>query len=595
MSARDSNSDSASADVADPLYANGQRWRLVLAVCCTFVLAPSFSNAELEILGIDSALAKNVMAFVELAGEPCDAEPWRIRRRYRSVDVQARNALKPYGYYEPTVQTTLVQTDDCWQATLNIEPGPRVHYRNIDISIEGEAASDVAFSANLPKTLVAGLPLRHRDYEQYKQALQINAVDRGYVDAAFGTSRLDIWPETQTADVSMSFDSGPRYGFGDITLDQSALDPSLVLRYVDLEPGVPYDGSLVTRAFRDLSDSGYFRRVEITPEFDQAADQRIPLRVTLEPIERLEYTLGAGFATDTGPRFRAGFRNRRVNRRGHRINAGLRLSPVISGINMEYRRPLRDPRSEWMSYTGSLGREDTDTFKNDTLQLGLRRSKRFSASWIRTLSVDYNYERFTVGTVADSSRLILPSVSFDHKSADRDLYPANGRRLVLELRGASETLGSTTSFMQVLGRLRWVKSFGKHTRVLARATAGFTSKEDLQELPPSVRFFAGGDTSVRGFGYNTLGPRDVDGNVIGGSHLLVTSLEAERYLRDNFYGAVFVDAGNAFDSTAVDPAVSAGLGLIWRSPVGPVRVYLGHPFNKIDRSVRLHVSLGADL
>ena len=110
-----------------------------------------------------------------------------------------------------------------------------------------------------------------------------------------------------------------------------------------------------------------------------------------------------------------------------------------------------------------------------------------------------------------------------------------------------------------------------------------------------MRFFAGGDESVRGFGYNTLGPKDELGNVIGGSNLLVASLEYERWLRGNFYGVVFADAGNAFDDLDVDPAAGAGLGLRWQSPVGPLRIYLAHPLNKSDRSVRLHIRLGADL
>lgn len=578
-------------------FANSARLpeRAVRIAAWVLLLVPTVAFAELTIDGIDPPLARNVAAFVALSAEPCDAEFWRVQRRFRTVEAETREALEPFGYYQPTISKSLSQSEDCWTATLKIEPGPQVQLRNVDISITGDAASDSVFREKLPRTLTVGAPLRHRNYEQYKQVLQANALDRGYLEASFEKSQLDIWPEALAADVSLSFDSGARYAIGDIMLDQTAFEPSLVSRYLNLQPGEPYDGRELSRAYRDLSDSGYFRRVDITPEFDRAANGRIPISVMLEPVERYEYTIGAGFATDTGPRFRSGFRNRRFNSRGHRINADLRVSPVISGLSGEYRQPLRDPRSDWMSYTGSIDQEVTDTFDNDTLQLGLRRSKRLSASWIRTYSFDYSYERFTVATVADTSRLILPAVAFDHISADRDLYPSKGRRFGIEIRAADEALGSTTSFQQAIARLRWVTSFGDNTRLLLRATAGFTSSDALQELPPSVRFFAGGDESVRGFGYETLGPRDVDGNVIGGSNLLVASVEAERHVRGNFYGAVFVDAGNAFDGTSVNPAVGAGFGLKWRSPVGPLRIYLAHPLNKSSRSVRLHVSLGSDL
>jgi len=124
---------------------------------------------------------------------------------------------------------------------------------------------------------------------------------------------------------------------------------------------------------------------------------------------------------------------------------------------------------------------------------------------------------------------------------------------------------------------------------------GVTAKSEFDDLPPSVRFFAGGDQSIRGYGYQTLGPKDDQGNVVGGSNLLVASVEYERHVRGNWYGAVFVDAGNAFDALNVNAAVGVGFGVRWQSPVGPLRIYLAHPMNQSDRTIRVHVVLGSDL
>ncbi len=197
--------------------------------------------------------------------------------------------------------------------------------------------------------------------------------------------------------------------------------------------------------------------------------------------------------------------------------------------------------------------------------------------------------------MSSDSRLVLPAVLYDFKRADRDIFPTRGRRLSLELRGTAQFLGSDTEFVQTVVTARIVHSFNADSRLLARVTGGFTAKSDIGELPPSVRFFAGGDDSVRGFGYEDLGPTDADGNVIGGSRLLVASAEYERHLRGNLYWAAFVDAGNAFEQFDVDPAIGAGLGLKWISPIGPLRFYLAHPLNKSDRTVRLHIRLGPDL
>ena len=572
---------------------------LLRQLCCFAFLLFAFAaqpRAELRVDGVSDELARNVFSYVALASEPCDAEPWLIRRRFRAVAPEVRSALEPFGYYDAVVETNLEQDERCWLATIDINPGEPVLLRNVEVSLSTSPDENSNFIDIVSSTaLVAGAQLRHSDYEALKESLQIRAAERGYIDANFLQNKIEVWPAERAADVTLSFESGPRYNFGEITQEQDFLDASLISAYLDFETGMPYDNRLLTKAYSDLSVSGYFGRIELLPDYELAKDGQIPVRVSLEPADRIEYTVGIGFSTDTGPRARAGYYNRRVNKHGNRFKTDISLSPVIQGIAAEYRKPLTDPRSEWLSYSSALTNEDTDTFNNDTARVGVRRTKKVRSNWIRTLSLDLSYDQFDVGLESSSSRLVLPGIAYDHKRADRDVFPTRGRRLTFELRGTGQFLGSDTSFLQATTSLRLVRSITDESRLLARATLGFTAQSEFLELPPSVRFFAGGDESVRGFGYNTLGPKDELGNVVGGSHLLVASVEYERHMRGNFYGAVFLDAGNAFDGFDVDPAIGAGLGLKWQSPVGPLRFYLAHPVNKSDRSVRLHIRLGADL
>ena len=571
------------------------RKRLILFALIVLV-SPSIVIADLQIKGVDDELARNIRSHVTLATESCDAEQWRIRRRFRTIETETRSALEPYGYYSPVIRSGLEQNDDCWRATLDIDAGIPVILRKVDITVSGPAYDDPAFAGLLlPKHVIVGAQLRHADYELLKKSLLVQAAERGYLEAEFTRNAIDVWPEEYAADVSLHFVSGPRYDFGEIRQEQALLDPDLVAAYLDFESGTPYDSQLLARAYSDLSASGYFGRIELIAETEQVRDNRVPIRLILEPSDRIEYTVGAGFSTDTGPRLRTGVNNRRVNERGHRFNVHASIAPVIQGITTEYRIPLADPRSEWMSYTGALTFEDADTFDNDTIRIGIRRSKRVKPEWMRTLSLDVNYDRFDIGGETDSSTLVLPAIAFDHRRSDRQVFPTRGRRFGFEIRGSGRTIGSDTSFLQFSAWARWVRSITDNSRLLARASLGATSTSDFDELPPSVRFFAGGDESVRGFGYNSLGPEDDEGNVIGGDNLLIASIEYEHRLRGNWYGAVFVDAGNAFDGSDVDAAVGAGLGIKWLSPVGPLRFYLAHPLNKSDRSVRLHVRLGADL
>jgi translocation and assembly module TamA len=560
------------------------------------LLSVSIADAELQIEGIDGELAHNVRSYVTLAGEPCDADSGMIGRRFRKVEAEAKQALEPFGYYEPTIEKTLSIDDECWRATLRIQPGNAIVLRDSDITITTPSADSTDFSdLGTPATLLPGVRLRHASYESFKESLQVRAAERGYVEGAFTKSTIDVWVEDDVADITLHYESGPRYLFGEIRLDEGFLETSLVRAFLEFDEGMPYDSRLLNKAYTDLSFSGYFSRIELHPLVEQAADGRIPVQVLLEPADRIEYTVGAGYSTDSGPRVRAGYQNRRLNSKGHRFKTDISVSPVIQGLTAEHRRPMADPRSEWLSYTAAVTSEDNDTFESELARIGFRRSKRISSKWLRTLSLDLSYERFDLADVTERTRLVLPAVAYDHKRADRDIFPTRGRRLTFELRGTGEFLGSSTSFLQTVINARFIHALSDKSRLLARGTIGATAKSEFGELPPSVRFFAGGDESIRGFDYDSLGPKDDLGNVIGGSNLLIASIEYEHLLRGNFYGAVFLDAGNAFDSTDVNAAVGAGVGLKWLSPVGPLRFYLAHPLNQSDSSVRVHVRLGADL
>ena len=169
----------------------------------------------------------------------------------------------------------------------------------------------------------------------------------------------------------------------------------------------------------------------------------------------------------------------------------------------------------------------------------------------------------------------------------------HGHTVSFDVRGASDALLSDTSFVQLIVKAKKILPLGNHVRLLGRATAGWTIKDALSELPPTIRFFAGGDTSVRGYGFEELGP-ELDGEVIGGSKLLTGSLELDVPVSSNWSVATFVDTGSAFDD---DPQFSTGVGVgvRWFSPLGPLRVDIAHPLDDPDNNLRVHISLGPDL
>ncbi|HKL64284.1 MAG TPA: autotransporter assembly complex family protein [Woeseiaceae bacterium] len=560
------------------------------------MLVPT-ARAKLVIEGIDGTLLDNARAFAGLADEACDAPVWRVRRGFRDLDQELTEALRALGYYSPSFEKSLeLEREGCWLARATVDPGPRTRYRQVRIRIGGAAEDDEAFLAEAIEARPReGEPLHHGAYARFKDRLRVAAAERGYVEAEFTTARIDVWPDQQAADVTLHFASGPRYRVGEITVEQDFLEPALVDAYLDLEEGVPYESALISDSYQAMLTSGYFRTVRIEPDLSVSPDHRIPVSVQLTPATRIEYTAGVGVSTDAGLRLRGGYENMRVNDRGHRLGAELLVSDVESFLTASYRRPIGDPTVEWLSYNAGLRNEDTDTSESDSATLGVKRVSKLGSDWLRTEGLEVGYWDYAVSTEREDSILVLPSLAFSRARFDWDVNPRQGYSVGVESRGTHRAIGSTTSFLQFSGYFRFVYPVGSRGKLIAGTELGLTMKSELDELPPEFRFFAGGDASVRGYGYQTLGPRDEEGNVIGGTRLATVRLEYAHDLFGNFAGAVFADAGNAFDELDWSPSIGAGIGLRWRSPVGPLRVYLAHPFDDPGRSVRLHITLGPDL
>jgi translocation and assembly module TamA len=240
--------------------------------------------------------------------------------------------------------------------------------------------------------------------------------------------------------------------------------------------------------------------------------------------------------------------------------------------------------------------EKTDTSTSDTLELGIRRVVSRRSSWQETQFLDLTVEDFEVGDIESRSRLLTPGISWYRVDADTAIRPDRGNRLGLEISAANDSLGSDTDFIQIDASGKWIWSFENRSRLLLRARLGVTRQRNFDELPASVRFFAGGDNSIRGYGFESLGPIDENGAVIGGDRLAVASIEYEVPIRRRWSAAVFIDSGNAFQSGNFEAKTGAGFGVRWQSPLGPIRVDLAWPIDDaMEDDPRLHVSLGADL
>ena len=552
--------------------------------------------------GVGGALARNVRASLSLAKEACDAPRWRVERLVERAADEAREGLRALGYYEPTsLAVTLSEDDGCPLATVSVSPGEPVRIATVDMRLEGAGSEDEAFAAHLDTLRPAGgEALNHGVYEEARRSIERYAAEHGYLDGRFATRRFTVDVGARSASVELVYRPGRRYRFGALAIEptslDTSLDTSLIERLAAYREGEPYDAGRIVEVSQRLSRSGYFERVDVSPRIDRPTDGTVPVNVSLTPRKRHAFTAGAGITTDTGPRVRLGYENRRATPGGHRWSARSSASLIRRSLDAEYGIPLEDPRTEWLNLSAGVVGERTETSRSDDARLGVSQTKSRWGDWLETRFVSLTYHDFAVGTTRDTTRLLTPGVSLATTRYDDRHRPTDGYRLHAEARGGHEAAGSDVSFLRLSGSAGWVRGVPWDGRLLARAELGALAVNGFDALPPSQRFFAGGDSSVRGYEFASLGPVAAGGTVVGGRLLAVGSIEYEHPIGDRWSGAVFVDAGNAFDAEYHNDGlkVGVGFGVRWQSPIGAVRLDMARPLDGTQR-FRVHLRFGPDL
>jgi translocation and assembly module TamA len=567
---------------------------------CSVRTAFAGLDVNVEVKGISEKLLTNVLAFLSIEQQKYDPNltESQLQRLHQRATREIAKALQPFGYYDPQIQSSLTKSDDRWLARYEIDPGPPVRITSVDIQIEGSGKNDPGLRA-----IVSDFPLHSNDvlnqplYEKAKQNIQRFASEHGYFDFKWLKNEIAVDPAALTAAIILHIDSGIRYRFGKVDFKQDALRPSLMQRFVPFKAGDPYDTSQLLDLQSGLLDSNYFRVVEINPRRDLSTDNEVPIDVTLVPRYQHLYTVGVGYGTDTGPRGKLGWENRRINNRGHRFNIEYNTSSILDSLTARYIIPIRNPRTDQFAITSKVSNDYLPTSKSETFLFGISRSIDRGNNWLETVYLNFQTENYSIAGESGNSVLLLPGITMSKVSADNRIYPERGIRLLLDVRGANPAVVSNAQYLQVRGQAKFVhKIFGKG-RILLRGDVGATRFGALRNLPPSERFFAGGDQSVRGYAYNSLGPHNSAGQVIGGEQLLVGSAEFEQRFTDKWSGAVFYDTGNAINNWQEALKEGTGVGVRWRSPVGPIRFDLAWAVSEHNNPwhPRLHINVGPDL
>jgi len=559
---------------------------------------PETVRLQVEVVGIEGELLENVRALTSIlkVSRSRAIRPGHVYRLADKAPGQIATALQPFGFYAPTIESSFDTGGSPWKARYVIDPGRPTLISRLDVRVEGAAEQDSVFQATLASLpLAAGDTLNHPAYESAKQTLGLLAADRGYFDAAWDSSLVIVDPETFTAEVVLRMTSGPRFRFGEITMDYAGwVDPDILAPSITFEPGEPYHSSYLRRLQSELSGTTYFANVEVIPRRDLADDElRVPIEVRTWPRKTQRWEVGLGYGTDTGPRIRLATEFRRLNRRGQYADLDARISTTEQSLTARYNIPVGFPDPSLWTVTGRYGNIDWVT--SNSLQGIVGLSFAHLRGPVReVLTLRYQHDDFSVAADTAVSNLTQPVAAWTWFAADDQIYATRGVGGNLELRGAVDGIASSASFFRALTSLKTIFPLASRTRGIVRADIGYLGTSQFNGLPPSIRFFAGGDRSIRGYEYQSLGPLDADGLVTGGNTLAVGSVEVDYRLFKKWSVALFLDAGNAFTDFQGKVMVGTGFGLHWISPVGLIRIDAGFGLDKEGSPFRLHLGIGPD-
>jgi len=526
-------------------------------------------------------------------------ERW-IKRLHKQAPDEIREALQPYGYYIPKIQTDLVELEGKWLATYTVDIGTPVTINDRNIQWSGEGSDQPVFQRSIENYHKnAGNILIHADYETAKNTFMNMALSNGYPRAKFIKSEWLIDIEKNSADLTLHMDTGPLYYFGDITFKQDFLDPDLLEKYITLEKGTPYSHDALLEFQQNLIASNYAKEVTITPLFKETVDQQLPLHVIMRAISPHKFIFGIGYDSDTGIRGSARWDNRLLNRHGHHSEVLMKLAQKEGVLRAQYNIPVIKPLTDrWVSTT-SYEYEETPDTRSTTLEMetAFVRRNLTDTLFYKGFLLASN-EQFTIEHEPDEATLLFSAGgTFRFSDTEASMFPQHGHLLFADLRGSAEALLSDTSYTRLHLKGRYMFGVGGNGRIDSRLEIGTTWVDNFAIYPTSLRFFTGGDNSVRGYAYESLGSVNENGVRVGNKHVLSGSFEYDHRVAEKWVIAAFVDAGNAYNDELDKLYIGSGAGFRWLAPFGSLRIDIAYPVSEnpeID-DWRIHVGFGATL
>ena len=563
--------------------------------------AGAATTLKFSVAGLKGEQKKNVLAYLGAAPESDQSRLNFVGSARHKVE----NALQALGYYKPEIKIDLQRTEPKWRLRITVNAGEPVRIRDISIQILGAAANDDTFTRLTANTgFVIGDVLHHGRFESFRESMLSLGQRRGYLRGEIVASRVEVQASAGTADILLWYQSGPRLRFGEIVVDSTLIDNDLFDSMLTFQPGDYFDQIRLQELQSRLQRTNYFSSVTVLPRREGSLGDRVPVVVNLQRAKRHSFDVGVGYSTDTEERMSLTWRTPRINRHGHSQQTRLEYSPINPSGHITYSIPVSDPLTDVVQLWARVEENEFGDVDSRQNELGIKRETK-DQNWIYGYSARKLNESWDVAGYSTSNDYLLFGGSVSRRTHRGSIVdPEWGFSQLYTLEAAGDQLGSDLDLVRFTAALRYVMTPVPRNRIVTRLDLGWVkiASGDRKDLAPSLAFFAGGSQSIRGYAYQSLGDEltvvepngETETVVVGGDRLAIGSLEYQYYFTDNWRGALFVDAGDAFDKGEFDAKVGAGFGVHYVTPVGAVRVELANSVSEDNPSWRLVFAIGAE-
>ena len=563
--------------------------------------AGAATTLKFSVVGIEGEQKKNVLAYLGAAPESDESR----RNFVVSARDKVESALQALGYYQPEIEIDLQRTAPKWRLSIVVNAGEPVRVRDINIQILGAAANDDNFTRLTSDTgFSSGDVLHHGRFESFRENVLSLGQRRGYLRGEIVASRIEVQVEAGTADVMLWYDSGPRLRFGEIIVDNTLIDSDLFDSMLTFQSGDYFDQVRLQQLQSRLQRTNYFSSVIVLPQRKRSLGDRVPVVVNLQRAKRHSFDVGVGYSTDTEERMSLTWRTPRINRHGHSQQTRLEYSPINPSGRFTYSIPISDPLTDVVQLWARVEENEFGDIDSRQNELGVKRETK-DRNWIYGYSLRELNESWDIAGYSASNDYLLFGGSVSRRTHRGSIVdPEWGFSQLYTVEAAADQVGSDLDLLRFTAALRYVMTPVPRNRLVTRLDLGRVkiANGDRRDLAPSLAFFAGGSQSIRGYAYQSLGDEltvvEPNGEtktlVVGGDRLVIGSLEYQYYFTATWRGALFVDAGDAFDRGEFDAKVGAGFGVHYVTPVGAVRVELANSVSEDDPSWRLVFAIGAE-